>query len=197
MTILAIGAHFDDIELNASGMLLRARAEGHKIFLVVCTDGVKAGDPKKRMKEQEEVNKIMGYHSAFYYNLPDGYLTHTSKLVQMIEGSVKIIKPDLVITHDENDFHQDHVAVSKSVRSVNRYSRFSTICFPSQDVKQPFLANMHVNITKYFKKKLSVIKMFQSQKTRPWLSKEWIEARNVGINNFKHTEKFYIQFLKI
>lgn len=195
--ILCIGAHFDDIELNCLGTILRLINDGSQVYLVVCTSGEAGGNPKARRIEQNVVNKLVGYKQVFYLHKPDGFLKQDAKLIKELEEIVDKVKPDMVLTHSEDDFHQDHVVVSKAVRAVNRYSHFSTFCFPSQDVKQPFFANLYIDISDYFEKKLEILKEFKSQLSKPWLSDEWITARNLGIDDFKHTEKFNIRFLKL
>ena len=39
MNILAIGAHPDDIEYGCGGTLIKYRQGGHRIYLLVITDG--------------------------------------------------------------------------------------------------------------------------------------------------------------
>lgn len=197
MRILAIGAHYDDVELNAAGTLLRARAEGHEINLCVCTDGSKGGKMHDRKVEQQKVNKLMGYANQFDLHLQDGFLSNNFDLISRIEEVVNYILPDIVITTTEDDLHQDHVAVSKAVRAVNRFSKFSVITFPGQDPKQPFLANLYIDISKYFGKKMKIIQEYKTQITKPWFLDEVVNSRNVGIGGMKHSERFFIRFLKI
>ena len=200
MKILAIGAHYDDIELNCAGTLMKAQEQGVEINLVVCTDGEMGGSPEDRLVEQEKVNKKLKYKRVWglgklYFE--DGYLKHDSYLVTKIEEVIKEIKPDYLITHTEKDFHQDHIAVAKAVKSANRTASASLITFPSQDIKIPFEANLYVDISKYFDKKLEILELYKSQKDKPWLQKDTITARNIGTGVAKYVEKFHIEFLKL
>jgi len=197
MKILAIGAHFDDVELNCAGTLLRAKNAGAEIHLVVCTRGERGGKYKERKAEQEKVNKAMGYKTVEYFSLRDTSLMHGQILIDSIDYMVRKIKPTHVVTHYEEDFHQDHAAVSKSVKSVNRYNLFSTITFPSQDSKQPFPANLYVDISDFFFEKMSVLKNYKSQLHRPWFSEETIRSRDLGIGKASYTERYVARYIFI
>lgn len=197
MKILAVGSHYDDIELNCAGTLMKAQDQDAKIFLLICTDSSLGGNWKKREEEQEEVDNIMRYDGIISLGLEDGELKHDPSLVKHIENAVKDFKPDYIITHTEKDFHQDHIAVAKAVKSANRTASASLITFPSQDIKIPFEANLYVDITEYFDTKLEILKLYKSQKDKPWLQEDTIIARNIGTGIAKYVEKFHIEFLKL
>lgn len=197
MKLLFIGAHSDDIELNCLGTILKAKKQGDECYLVICTNGANGGNPQERTDEQDVVNKKVGYKKTWSMGLPDGSLEHKSNLVSVIDQIVREVQPDIVFTHTENDFHQDHIAVAKSVKSSNRGTMFSLITFPSQDIKIPFHANLFVDISDYFEKKLEIVKEFKSQLNKAWLQKDTIMARNIGTGVAKYVEKFHIEFLKI
>jgi LmbE family N-acetylglucosaminyl deacetylase len=193
-----VGAHYDDIELNCLGTLLKAKEQGAKVWIIVCTDGAMGGDSMERLKEQSQVNRLIKYNGWVSMGLPDGALKHNSDLVRRIENVMELdFKPNYIITHTEKDFHQDHIAVAKAVKSANRSASASLITFPSQDIKQPFTANLFVDITKYFDTKLEIIKHFKSQLGKPWLQEDTIIARNLGTGVAKYVEKFHIEFLKL
>lgn len=197
MKILAIGAHYDDVELNCAGTLFRAKDMGYEIYLVVCTNGDKGGSVRKRKQEQKEVSKIMGYKKVFELGFEDGMLDVRPKFIDKLSKIVYKVKPDFVITHTDDDFHQDHRAVSQAVRVVNRFSLFSTILFPSQDSKLPFLGNFYVDITDYFEKKIKLLKKFKTQNHRDWFKRDVLSSRNLGIGKALYSEKFTVRFLMI
>lgn len=197
MKILAVGAHYDDIELNCAGTLIKAFKMGAEINLVVCTDGSKGGDKNERKAEQELVNKDIGYIKVRYLGYSDGTLSHDDKLVKNLDMIIRDLEPDYIFTHSETDFHQDHVAVAKSVRSANRNAHASLITFPSQDLKYPFNANLYIDITNLFDRKLEIVKKYKSQLHRPWLQDDTLIARSIGSGVAKYVEKFHIEFLKL
>ncbi|MFX0142072.1 MAG: PIG-L deacetylase family protein, partial [Candidatus Hodarchaeota archaeon] len=50
-TILAIGAHPDDVELGCSGTLIRHRKDGNRVYILVLSKGEASGDPSERESE--------------------------------------------------------------------------------------------------------------------------------------------------
>lgn len=195
--ILGIGAHCDDLELNALGTLLSWRNEyDAEIHRIICTNSGDINNDRNEI-EQATVDSTMGYHTISTLNNPDGNLKLDDVLIFNIEQICNTIQPDIVITHTEQDFHQDHVAVAKAVKAVNRYSKFSVLSFPSQDPKQPFLANLHVDITPYMETKLRLLKFYKSQQGKPWLDENIIKSRNAGIGGMQWSEKFNVQYLKV
>jgi len=197
MKILAIGAHYDDVELRCAGTLLKAKDKDWDISLVVCSDSCAGGDGEIREKEQNKVNKMMGYKAIWELYFEDGMLTHSKLLVAELEKIIELAEPDYIFTHDENDFHQDHVAVAKSVKSCNRMAKFGLVTFPGQDIKLPFEPNLYVDITKYFDKKLEIIDEYKSQKDKPWAQRDDTIARHLGTWIGKYVENFHIKFMKI
>lgn len=198
MRILAIGAHYDDVELNCLGTLLRAKEElGAEVYLCVCTDGSEGGSVKDREGEQEAVSNFIDYKEVIHLDFKDTQLQHGKKLIDAIGEAIKLSNPEYIITHYEDDFHQDHAAVAKAVKSLNRYSEYSVISFPSQDPKQHFPANLYVDISDQFYEKMATLKKFKSQLHRPWFKEEVIKARDVGVGKAKYTEKFNIKSLFI
>lgn len=196
--ILGIGAHFDDVELNALGTLLRAKEHyDAELHLIVCTDSANSGGKETRLVEQQEANHQIGYKSTTCLNGSDGLLSHSAFLVSTLENHIDKIDPDLIITHSEQDFHQDHVSVARAVRAVNRYSRYSILSFASQDPKQPFLSNLHIDITDFFDDKLNLLKCYKSQQDKPWFNEQTIKSRNAGIGDMQYAEKFYVEYMKL
>ena len=139
----------------------------------------------------------MGYKDVYNLNFRDGHFVFNAETMKNIEDIINEIKPDYVITHTIDDFHQDHIAVAKCIRAINRYSNFSLITFASQDIKQAFNYNLDIDITEFMDKKMEILELFRSQIHKPWFDKKIIMAKNAGINTFKFSEKFYIDYMKI
>lgn len=155
------------------------------------------GAANKTGSEQKEVNKIIGYDGYWQLNFADGSLTHHPSLVSNLDNLIKKVMPDYIITHNDKDYHQDHVAVAKSVKSANRSYSASLLTFPSQDFKMPFDANLYIDISRYFNKKLKILRKYKTQQFRPWFSEGLIRAKDNGLEVAKYMEKFHIEFLKL
>ncbi len=182
--ILAIGAHFDDVELRCLGTLLKAKDNGYSISLLVVSDGSKGGSAKDRLVEQQKVNHAIGYNNTWYLGKKDGEVLHNSETVSDIENIIKDLRPDIIFTHTQDDFHQDHIAVAKSVIAANRLYNSSVLTFSGQDFRIHNNPNVYVDITEYLDRKKEILDMYKSQKHK----KYWKE-------NQHETESFYLRYI--
>ncbi|MFI5384728.1 MAG: PIG-L deacetylase family protein [Fimbriimonadales bacterium] len=121
LRVLAVGAHPDDIEILCAGTLARCRARGDTVVMCIATNGDKGHKDIKppalaRIREAEARASAtmlgaeliwLGFEDEFIY--PD----HDTRLrfVQMIREA----RPDIIITHHPEDYHQDHRTVSELV----------------------------------------------------------------------------------
>ena len=130
MNVLAVGAHFDDIELGCSGTLINHKNEGFNVNLLVIA---KSGytDPNGKVvrtndiaeKEGKEAAKIMG---ANLYSL--GFKTFefdfdesvTKEIIKIIEK----LSIDLVYCPWIHDIHRDHQNAGKVSRHVKKVLMF-------------------------------------------------------------------------
>lgn len=197
MKILAIGAHHDDIEINCAGTLLKHKDKGAELYLVVCIKGSSVASYEDMEEEQLKVDKKIGYKKTWYLRGQDSYLTQNPTLILELDNIVAEVKPDFVYTHSDNDYHQDHVAVAKTVRAVNRRSLFSLFSFPAENRSLPFYTNCFVDITNYFKQKMEILKFYKTQSKRYYFNKDIIIARNLGTESEKYVERFHIEILKL
>lgn len=119
--VLAVGAHPDDIEILCAGTLARCHAQGDEIVICVATNG-DMGSMKHRPPELARIRQIEARESAaiigaqfHWLGFPDEFLypDHATRMrfIEMIRAA----RPDVIITHAPNDYHQDHRTVSELV----------------------------------------------------------------------------------
>ena len=119
--VLAIGAHFDDVEFGSGATLARWSRQGTRIKLVVMTDGSKGTwDPSQdghalaqiRRTEQEAAARVIGEEvEVTALNWIDGELTHSQRTIAQIVSEIRGFKPEVVISHDpwkRYRLHPDH-----------------------------------------------------------------------------------------
>ena len=109
VNILAFGAHPDDIELGCGGTLLKHIKAGHNVYLCVLSDGAQAGDPKARIKEQEEAARRLGATKVIWGNWEDTRFNVNNESVKFIESVVAEVKPYEIYVNYINDSHQDRI----------------------------------------------------------------------------------------
>ena len=195
MKILAVGAHPDDVALYCGGSLIRAVDEGHTVRVVVAT----GGQSRKGAREDEEsaANKFIGVEQTYFLGFQDGKLGHNLDFVQKMDEIVKEYNPDIVLSHNSKDHHQDHQSVYHAVKSASREWTFSWVVYESYDVRNEFTPNLFVDITKYYENKKKLLKIFSSQQDRWYFKDAIVEARSLGSKAGQYVEKFNIQYLSI
>jgi len=194
MKILAIGAHFDDVELGCGGTLARYKREGHTVDVYVATrsgyssfDNTKIRDSNEASQEAIEAIKILGSGGI---NLHRGEfetfnLKYQDKLNTTIRQIIDTVKADTIFSVGSFDALSDHWALAKSVlhasRHVPRVAFYRCNWYPSE---VSFNGRLYVDISDFIELKQSAIKAYSSEWTRAGY--RWSEyftnlARNDGM----------------
>lgn len=190
MNILAIGAHFDDIELGCGGALAKHVANGDKVYAFVATysgyknmNDVVVRPSEVAHAEGAEAMKIIGAE-LFCGNLNTLEVEFCETLNVQILRIVEEKKIDRVYTHWGGDIHHDHYNLAKaslhSCRHVKRILMYRSNWYHST---VQFNGNFYIDITKYWQKKADAIAAHKSEMERT--HKKWIgffknEAENAG-----------------
>lgn len=123
--ILVLGAHPDDAEIFAGGLICRQAKLGAVIKIVSVTDGrnghhrVLPNDLAViRRREAATSGAVVGAEYVTW-DFPDGYLQATLSVRDAIIAEIRRFKPDLVLTHRACDYHPDHRAVGQSVQDAS------------------------------------------------------------------------------
>lgn len=121
MRVLAVGANPDDIEFLCAGTLAKYVKQGHEVVMRYVTKGDKGHyhiPPEElaelRKGEAEKAAAIIGVEvKGLGFPDLDLYYDRETKMifVEMIRGT----RPDLIITHDPNDYMSDHRMTSQLV----------------------------------------------------------------------------------
>jgi LmbE family N-acetylglucosaminyl deacetylase len=114
-TILAIGAHPDDIEFACGATMALLQARGANTHFVVCTDGnrgsrqhqfEKAELVLSRKKEQQDAADVLGAYELIFLDEEDGNLQADLQFKEKIVRLIRRIKPDMIFTHDPSWYYQ-------------------------------------------------------------------------------------------
>ena len=191
MKVLAIGAHFDDVELGCGGALARHAIEGDDVYVYVATKSgftnyqqeVVRGN-ETALAEAKQAMQILGVKELICGDFPTLAVEFTDTLNVEILKIVENKGIDLVYAHWAGDIHHDHQAVSKatlhSCRHVPRMLMYRSNWYHST---QEFHGNFYVDITDQWEVKQKAIQAHESEMNRT--SKKWIvffknEAENAG-----------------
>jgi len=190
MNILAIGAHFDDVELGCGGALARHVADGDTVYAYIATvsgftnqDNVVVRTNETALAEGQKAMDILGVHL-----ICGDFKTLQVEFVEALNVEiVKIVKDkkiDKVYTHWIGDIHHDHQAVSRaslhSCRHVPRMLMYRSNWYHST---MEFRGNFYIDITPYWDTKEQSVHAHVSEMDRTrgkWISFFKNEAENAG-----------------
>ena len=121
MNILAVGANPDDVEFLCAGTLAVYANRGDTVFISYLTTGDKGSSdvpPEEmaaiRKEEAESAAGIIGA-TVLPLGIPDGEVEVSLPLRRRIVEIIRKTKPDVVITHYNNDYMSDHNCTSRLV----------------------------------------------------------------------------------
>ncbi len=154
--ILAIGAHFDDIEVACSGTLNKHIDKNDEVYLAILnSDETRTGDPEIRIQEQICASDLMKISRDRIF-LFTGDILDPSDII----GELDLIKPDIIFSMFEKDSHQHHVQAAFIGRSVGRKRNLTTF-FYSSGSTYDFYPTVYNIIDKERKRK--IVDCFKSQ----------------------------------
>lgn len=123
--VLVFGAHPDDAEFFAGGLLHAHAKQGSVIRLVSVTNG-QSGHHEvssdalvlRRREEARRAGAVLGCEVRVW-DYPDGHLTASLAVRESIIREIREFSPDLVLTHRPWDYHPDHRAVGQAVQDAS------------------------------------------------------------------------------
>jgi two-component system, NtrC family, response regulator HydG len=174
-SVLAIGAHPDDIEIGAAGTLLAHRAMGHEVSILTLSRGARGGTEAARAGESELAARVLGA-TLYLDDLQDTSISESDPTISVISRVVESVRPTAIYTHSFHDVHQDHRntyrAAMVAVRNIGR-----VYCFQSPSATVDFRPTRFVNIDDHLARKLKAIDAFASQvEVRAYLEPDLIQS---------------------
>jgi len=198
-TVLAIGAHPDDIEVGCGGTLKVLADLGYEVYGVILTDGERGGYREKRLEEASISAKVIGLKKVFFEHLEDGKVPFNIDTVATIEKYIHNIQPQKVFTHSKQDRHQDHWSCSCATQAATRRGIKEVLMYEIYgSTTSSFDPHYVVDISEVIKCKLLSVKAHQSQVRKGVLNLEGIKehAGSVGKGyGYEYAETFEINHL--
>ena len=180
-TVLAVGAHPDDIELGCGGALAKFKDSGYRVSGLVITSGeqgnIYLSDGKDRSAEAKNGGSSLGLDDLWVCNFKDTELyTQMNDIKKVIEEKILSTNADIVITQSPNDIHQDHKAVFEATKVAARGAR-TLLCYEDVSTEPHFVPNYFVDITEYMEDKIEAIGSHKTQRHRLYMQPESIRGR--------------------
>ena len=174
-TVLAIGAHPDDIEVGCGGTLLGHVAQAHEVAALVLTGGEVGGVPAERVREAARAAELMAVR-LFHLEVGDGKLGDIDATAREIRRVIDEVHPDTIYTHSAHDFNQDHRNVHEAtLAAAADVARI--LCYQSASSTVEFQPSRFIAVDEYMDRKLAVIRAYTSQvRQRRYLDAELLRA---------------------
>lgn len=182
--ILAFAAHPDDIELAASGTILKHISQGKKVAVVDLTQGElgSRGTIDTRYEEAANSSKILGLSDRTNLKMRDGFFEITEVNLKLIIEQIRKYQPEIVLMNAPSDRHPDHGRGSQLVSRACFLSGLlkieTSIDGESQEKWRPKVVYKYiqdhylkpdfcVDITEFADKKIESILAFKTQFYNP------------------------------
>ncbi len=191
LSIIMFGAHPDDCDIRSAGTAAKWVALGHKVRFVAVTNG-DAGHHEmgggilaaRRRAEAQEVGRRLGIEYVVLDN-HDGELVPSLPVREQIIAQIREVNADLVLGPRPNDYHPDHrytgvllqdaafmVTVPNILTHVPALKKNPVFLYYQDNFQKPnpFSADIAVDITDTFEKKIDALDAHVSQMYEwlPW-----------------------------
>lgn len=180
LDILVFAAHPDDVELSASGTIMKHIANGLKVGIVDLTRGElgSRGTAETRAEESNVASALLGIHYRSNLGMRDGFFENNEANKLKVIEEIRRTQPDIVIMNAVHDRHPDHGRGSKLVSEACFYSGLikveTAVNGQLQKAHRPKAVYHYiqdrfiepdfvVDVTEYFDRKIEVIKAFKTQ----------------------------------
>ena len=204
-SVLAIGAHHDDIEFLMAGTMLRLRDLGWDVHYMNVADGSRGSTvmgreeiATMRLAEAKAAAKLMGatFHDPI---CPDMEIAYTTELLRKVAAVVRQAKPSVLLTHSPSCYMEDHenasrlavsAAFAHAMPNFESDPEFETYDEPLTVYHCQPIGNRHplgdvvvphfyVDVTSQLEEKTAALACHASQK-------EWLD-KSQGMNSYLQT----------
>lgn len=204
LTVLCASAHPDDIELQCAGTLIRYVKEGHKVYMAVATTGnvgskIHTGPEIEaiRAEEAQRGADIIGAE-LIMMGYRDGEVWLDNPTWKTYVDLIRRTNPDVIITHDRDDYVHDHSNVGEMVYRAAIWASVANIpdtqyepidhiptvyYFETVGTFRVAPPDHYVDISEEFEQKVSAFKQHESQHgdflEKQFGVKDWFEYLEV------------------
>jgi bacillithiol biosynthesis deacetylase BshB1 len=177
ISILAIAAHRDDVELTCGGTLIKAAKRGQRTAIIDLTQGEMGtrGSAPLRGAEAENAAQLLGVSARETLGLPDAGIENTPATRELLARAIRRFRPRVVIAPAFEGRHPDHRVTAGLVRDACFVAGLAKVApeIPKhrplkilhsltyrQDFTRPTFV---VDISEEFEQKLEAVRCYASQ----------------------------------
>jgi LmbE family N-acetylglucosaminyl deacetylase len=178
--VLAFGAHPDDLEAGAGGLLAKLVA-GRALVTMVVTSIPNRFD--ERLAEARDGAATLGAELVLLRSDAASRVEDYAmwELVAQYDAIVDRIQPDLVIAHGAEDTHWDHFLVHRAVVSAMRRHRASLLAYSAGSAPAATMGTCFADVTAHIDTKLTALGKHATQFSAAKLEAMRDRARAAGV----------------
>ena len=198
--VLAFGAHPDDLEVGAGGLLARLSAEGADVTMAIVS--IPSHAEQRRAEARRGAEIIDAELFVLYDEKParvEDIPMH--ELVRRFDQIVGDVRPDLVITHSAHDLHWDHSLVNRATVSALRRTPCDLLAFlssPEMNAQARAIGQCFADITNSIDTKIAAISAHASQLPKLDLESSRDLARAMGrISGYAYAEAYEVLRVRV
>jgi LmbE family N-acetylglucosaminyl deacetylase len=186
--ILAIGAHFDDIELGIGGTIIQHIKNGDNVIALVVSpsgysnpEGKVVRENKTATEEGKKAMEILGVKNLTILDFETFKIEDNDELVAAILKVIEKEEIDLVYTTWYGDAHRDHRNLSKATIMATRHvPNVLMYCINWYESFHSFKPRIFSDITGVFDRKKDAINAHKSEVER--VKDSWIKFIDASSN---------------
>jgi N-acetylglucosamine malate deacetylase 1 len=180
--VLAFGAHPDDLEVGAGGLIARLVAEGASVTMVVSS--IPNRYPE-RLAEARAGASLLGARLVLVRDAATSRLEDLAmhELVATYDRLIDEVQPELVLTHQVSDLHWDHFLVHRATISALRRAACDLFAYeasPALGAHARTVGPCFVDISSVIDTKLAAIAAHATQFSRAAVESRRDVARATG-----------------
>jgi LmbE family N-acetylglucosaminyl deacetylase len=170
--LLLLGSHSDDVEIGCGGTILRLAESSPEIEVVWVVLGAHGERADEALKSAEAFLAAVDAPTILVKDFRDGFFPYVGDTVKdFFEELKRDFAPDLILTHQRHDLHQDHRLVSELTWNTFRDHLILEYEVPKYDgdLGAP---NLFVHLTKELsaRKVAILLEHFGTQLDRRWFT---------------------------
>ena len=174
LDLLVLGAHPDDAEVHAGGILALASDRGLRAAILDLTRGELGtrGTPETRRSEAQEAARILGVQ-RLVLDLPDGRFTEEEPFRLRLMAEFRSLRPKVLILPAPDDRHPDHRRAHRLGREAAYYAGLRNYPCPGEPWRpealawvggeQPGAPDLLVDVSPVWERRMAAFDAFGSQ----------------------------------
>jgi LmbE family N-acetylglucosaminyl deacetylase len=173
LKVLCLGSHSDDIEIGCGGTVLRLLSDSSNLEIVWAVFSATNQRDREARKSAELFLETTERKEIIIKDFRDGYFPSDRGGIKDCFEGLKRVSPDLILTHNGSDAHQDHRLIAELTWNTFRNHLILEYEIPKYDgdLGRPNLF-VPLESTISQKKVQHIMDAFETQRSKPWFEEK-------------------------